>query len=94
MPPSERGERGSSRGHKAAAAPKVKRPRGWNTWAPSEKWQDDPIIDAGECLRSRQLPCVVHGWRRDSWAHAGVRQGSPIMGAGAGESKPQQPLST
>lgn len=92
MPPSERGERGGSRGPKAASAPKVKRPRGWNTWAPSEKWQDDPIIDAGECLRLRQVPCVLHGGT--AGPHAGVRQGSPIMGAGAGVSKPQQPLST
>jgi hypothetical protein len=52
VPPSERTERGGSRGpgggrgSKAPAAPKVKRPRGWNTWTPSEKWQDDPIIDA------------------------------------------------
>lgn len=27
--------------------PKIKRPRGWNTWTPSEKWQDDPVVDAG-----------------------------------------------
>ncbi len=49
--PSERGggraERGGSRAPKAPAAPKIKRPRGWNNWTASEKWQDDPIIDSG-----------------------------------------------
>jgi hypothetical protein len=30
-----------------AAQPKVRRPRGWHTWTPSEKWEDDPVIDAG-----------------------------------------------
>lgn len=42
------GRRASS---KPPAAPKVKRPRGWNTWAPSDKWQDDPVVDSGEPFR-------------------------------------------
>ncbi|PSC67057.1 hypothetical protein C2E20_9270 [Micractinium conductrix] len=35
-----------------AAVPKIKRPRGWNNWTRSEKWQDDPVVDAdpGGCL--------------------------------------------
>lgn len=52
--PFSRAAEGSSkpaaeRAPKAPAAAKVKRPRGWNAWTPSEKWQDDPVIDAGKC---------------------------------------------
>ena len=43
------GRRASS---KPPAGPKVKRPRGWNTWAPSEKWQDDPVVESGAWLGS------------------------------------------
>lgn len=42
-PPAERPPRPPS-----APRIKIKRPRGWNTWAPSEKWQDDPVIDSGD----------------------------------------------
>ena len=65
-PPSAEGSAApSGRAPKAAAAPKVKRPRGWNTWAPSEKWQDDPIIDAGAgvgtgCLTAATAARAVH----------------------------------
>lgn len=61
-PPPERPPRPPS-----APRVKVKRPRGWNTWAPSEKWQDDPVIDSGDCRRFllHGICCMQAGFAAD-----------------------------